>query len=315
MNDPEENPEDYSPSPPVVLRVPESAAGQRLDQVLAALLPQHSRSRLQDWIRAGRLLVDAQPETLARRKLHGGEALTLAVPADPESLAGVPEAIALDIVFEDESLLVINKPAGMVVHPGSGNFSGTLMNAVLHHAPALAGVPRAGIVHRLDKDTSGLLVVAKTLTAQTDLVRQLQARSVKREYLAVALGVLRGEGRVEAPIGRHPVQRIKMAVLPTGKPAVTHYRVERVFAGATLLRCRLETGRTHQIRVHLASIGHALLGDPVYGASPAHLPPFARQALHATRLGLVHPVRKELLHWEVPLPEDMRSLLAMLADV
>jgi 23S rRNA pseudouridine1911/1915/1917 synthase len=315
MNDPEENPEDYSPSPPVVLRVPESAAGQRLDQVLAVLLPQHSRSRLQDWIRAGRLLVDAHPESLARRKLHGGETLTLAVPADPESLAGAPEAIPLDIVFEDDSLLVINKPAGMVVHPGSGNFSGTLMNALLHHAPTLAKVPRAGIVHRLDKDTSGLLVVAKTLTAQTDLVRQLQARSVKREYLAVALGILRGEGRVEAPIGRHPVQRIKMAVVPSGKPAVTHYRVERIFAGATLLCCRLETGRTHQIRVHLASIGHALLGDPVYGASPSQLPPFARQALHATRLGLRHPVSGTTLHWEVPLPDDMRALLTALADV
>jgi 23S rRNA pseudouridine1911/1915/1917 synthase len=228
---------------------------------------------------------------------------------DQELLAQTPEDIPLEVLFEDESLLVINKPAGMVVHPGSGNWSGTLMNALLHRDPRLAGVPRAGIVHRLDKDTSGLLVVARTLAAQTDLVRQLQARTVKREYLAVAIGTLEGQGCVDAPIGRHPVQRTRMAVVQGGKPAITHYRVLACHAGATLLGCRLETGRTHQIRVHMAFLGHPLLGDPVYGRTVPGLPDFPRQALHAARLGLIHPVSGASLFWEAPLPEDMQELL------
>ncbi len=315
MSNPEENLDDYSPSPEEVLWVPESEAGRRLDQVLALLLPQYSRNRLQTWIKAGQLLVDGVEEREPKRKLRGGESLALVALHDQETLAQVPEAIPLDIVFEDEALLVVNKPAGMVVHPGSGNWSGTLMNALLHHDPVLAGVPRAGIVHRLDKDTSGLLVVARTLESQTDLVRQLQARTVKREYLAVTWGIPDQEGRVEAPIGRHPSQRIKMAVVPGGKPAITHYRILRRYQGAALVCCRLETGRTHQIRVHMAHVGHPLLGDPVYGrASTPGLPSFGRQALHATRLGLIHPVSQAPLSWEVPLPDDMKQLLEDLPD-
>lgn len=312
MNSPEENPEDYSPSPEEVLWVPESEAGRRLDQVLALLLPQYSRNRLQSWIRAGQLWLDGEVEREPKRKVRGGESLALLAVPDQETLAQVPEDIPLNIVYQDEALLVLDKPAGMVVHPGSGNWSGTLMNALLHHDPALVGVPRAGIVHRLDKDTSGLLVVARSLEAQTDLVRQLQARTVKREYLAVALGRVERDGSVDAPIGRHSSQRIKMAVVPGGKPALTHYRVLQQFAGATLLACRLETGRTHQIRVHMAHLGHALLGDPVYGRSPAGLPPFARQALHAARLGLLHPLSGAPMSWEAPLPEDMGQLLEAL---
>ncbi|MDR1646893.1 MAG: 23S rRNA pseudouridine(1911/1915/1917) synthase RluD [Zoogloeaceae bacterium] len=295
------------------LRVPETEAGERLDAVLARLLPQHSRSRLQGWIREGVLWVDGSVETSLKRRLKGGEALELA--AEPETRLPIltPEAIPLDVVYEDRALLVIEKPAGLVVHPGNGNWQGTLMNGLLHHDPALARVPRAGIVHRLDKDTSGLLVVARTPEAQTDLVRQLQARGVRREYLAVAQGEISRDGRVEAPIGRHPKDRIKMAVVQGGKPAVTHYQVLRRFAGATLLRCRLETGRTHQIRVHLAHLGYPLLGDPVYGRNPRRtLPAFARQALHAARLGLIHPESGAAMAWEAPLPEDMRALLATL---
>ncbi|WP_424218443.1 23S rRNA pseudouridine(1911/1915/1917) synthase RluD [Azovibrio sp.] len=314
MNIPQENPEDYSPSPEDGLWVPEAEAGRRLDQVLAMLLPQYSRNRLQGWIKAGQVLVDGVAELETKRKVRGGESVLLMALPDQEMLAQTPEDIALDVVYEDEMLMVINKPAGMVVHPGSGNWSGTLMNALLHHDPKLAGVPRAGIVHRLDKDTSGLLVVAKTLESQTDLVRQLQARTVKREYFAVTIGELRGKGTVEAPVGRHPVQRTKMAVVPGGKPAITHYRVQARYAGATLVCCRLETGRTHQIRVHMAALGHPLLGDPVYGRSVESLPAFTRQALHAARLGLLHPASGESLSWEITLPDDMVRLIAALQD-
>jgi len=227
------------------------------------------------------------------------------------------EDIALTIVYEDEALLVIDKPAGLVVHPGSGNWSGTMMNALLHHAPDLAQVPRAGIVHRLDKDTSGLLVVARTLAAQTDLVRQLQARSVKRQYLALVHGVLTGEGSVDAPIGRHPVQRTRMAVVRGGREARTHYLPREGFPGATLVECRLETGRTHQIRVHMASINHPLVGDPVYGRRRCGIPvldAFPRQALHAWRLALVHPDLGRELAWESPLPADFAELLQTLRN-
>jgi 23S rRNA pseudouridine1911/1915/1917 synthase len=219
-------------------------------------------------------------------------------------------------VFEDATLIVIDKPAGLVVHPGSGNWSGTMLNALLAHAPEVEQVPRAGIVHRLDKETSGLLVVAKTLTAQTDLVRQLQARSVQREYLALAAGRVKADGEVDAPIGRHPVQRTRMAVIAGGKPARTHYRVLEAFAAATLLECRLDTGRTHQIRVHFASIGHPLIGDPVYAKKSAALPPplnkFPRQALHAARLAFVHPVSGKEVSFEAPLPADFETLLQAL---
>lgn len=309
MSIPVENRGDYN------LTVPDELAGRRLDQALAELLPQYSRNRLQSWVKDGQVQVDGAAETEPKRKLRGGESVVVAAAPDIEALAEQAEDIPLSIVYEDDALLVIDKPAGLVVHPGSGNWSGTLMNALLHHCPAVEQVPRAGIVHRLDKETSGLLVVAKTLEAQTDLVRQLQARTVKRQYLAVASGVLERDGRVEAPIGRHPVQRIKMAVVSEGrggKPAVTRYRVLERFARCTLVECSLETGRTHQIRVHMAHLGHPLVGDPVYGRTDRQLPPFHRQALHAARLGLIHPVTGEAMHWEAPLPEDMKELLEKL---
>jgi 23S rRNA pseudouridine1911/1915/1917 synthase len=315
MNDVlKQNRDDYSASPIRHLTVPNEAGGRRLDQILAELLPEHSRNRLQGWIKAGRVLVDGLARTEPKLKLSGGERIAVDAVPDEHEGSEKPEDIPLNVVFEDASLLVIDKPAGLVVHPGSGNWSGTMMNALLHHAPQLAAVPRAGIVHRLDKDTSGLLVVAKTLEAQTDLVRQLQARSVSRQYFAIAIGRLEQSGRVEAPIGRHPVQRVKMTVTRGGKPAVTRYRILENFTACTALECSLETGRTHQIRVHMASLGHPLLGDPVYGRATPHLPPFPRQALHAARLGLVHPDSGTGMHWKSPLPEDLLNLLDQLRD-
>ncbi|HRE15783.1 MAG TPA: 23S rRNA pseudouridine(1911/1915/1917) synthase RluD [Rhodocyclaceae bacterium] len=303
---------DYSASSYTDLCVPDHGAGARLDQVLAGLLSQHSRNRLQGWIKEGRVRVDGQVETEPKKKMLGGERLVVDLAPDPETIAELPEDIPLQVIFEDDSLLVIDKPAGLVVHPGSGNWSGTLMNALLHHVPGIEAVPRAGIVHRLDKETSGLLVVAKTLEAQTDLVRQLQARTVKRQYLALASGVITQAGTIDEPISRHPAQRTKMAVVAGGKPAVTHFRVLERFAKATLLECSLETGRTHQIRVHLAHAGHFLIGDPVYGRAARNLPLFPRQALHATRLGLKHPGTGEAMQWEVPMPADMQGLLELL---
>lgn len=232
---------------------------------------------------------------------------------DPAAAAHRPQDIALEVVHEDDSLLVVNKPAGLVVHPGSGNWQGTLLNALLARAPLFAGIPRAGIVHRLDKDTTGLLVVAKSLPAQTALVRQLQARTVNREYLAVVHGVVARDGRLDAPIGRHPVKRTRMAVTARGREAVTHYRVIERFRQATLLRCRLETGRTHQIRVHLGSLGHPLVGDPDYGKRSSQIA-FPRQALHAERLGLLHPRTGKQVSWQADPPADLRKLIAMLRD-
>ncbi len=289
------------------LTLPASCAGQRFDAALAQALPQYSRARLRAWIDAGRVLLDGVGAA-GTRKVHGGEAVVVHAASDPLVTAYAPEPIALAIVYEDSTLLVIDKPAGLVVHPGSGNWEGTLLNALLHHAPEQASVPRAGIVHRLDKDTSGLLVVARTLKAQTDLVRQLQARSVRREYAAVAVGDVARGGTVDAPIGRHPTRRTTMAVVATGKPARTHYEIVERYGNATLLRCRLETGRTHQIRVHLASIGHPLVGDPAYGRKQALA--FPRQALHAARLALVHPASGAACEWESPLPADMVALVA-----
>jgi len=295
--------------------VPLELAGLRVDQALARMFPEHSRSRLAAWLRSGRATLDSAIVD-AKHKVWGGERVLLLAESRPEETAFAPEAIPLAVVHEDEDILVIDKPAGLVVHPGSGNWDGTLLNALLHRAPALAGLPRAGIVHRLDKDTSGLLVVAKTLTAQTDLVRQLQARTVKRQYLALVHGEVQRDGSVVAPIGRHPTARTRMAVSTRGKPATTHYRVLQRFRGATLLECTLETGRTHQIRVHLASIEHPLVGDPVYrgrrAAPRGPLSRFRRQALHATRLALVHPRTGERLEWESPAPADLAALLAEL---
>ncbi len=305
---------DYTPAPATLpareLTVPDGLSGRRLDQVLAALLPEYSRSRIQAWIEAGRVRVDALPAK-AKQKVWAGARLTVEPIVHPSEVAAQPEARALPIVYEDEAILVLDKPAGLVVHPGSGNWSGTLMNALLHHAPRLATVPRAGIVHRLDKDTSGLMVVAKTLEAQTELVRQLAARRVRRGYLALVEGLVAHDGEIAAPIGRHPRERTRMAVVERGKPAVTHYRVMERLARHTLLECRLETGRTHQIRVHMQAIGHPLVGDPVYGTKGARRL-FHRQALHATELALVHPVRHEPMGWQAPLPEDMAALLQAL---
>lgn len=304
---------DYSAIARQALRVPEGDGGLRLDQGVARLWPKHSRSRLQNWIREGRIRLDGVIVKEPKHKLWGGELVEMEEVLDERALSSLPEAIPLNIVHEDAAIIIIDKPAGLVVHPGSGNWSGTLLNALLHHDPALEHVPRAGIVHRLDKETSGLMVVARTLEAQTDLVRQLQARTVKRYYQALVRGSVERGGTVDAPIGRHPTQRTKMAVVKTGRPARTHYRVVERFVDCTLVECALETGRTHQIRVHMTSIGHPLVGDPVYGGGTSRVPigpEFARQALHARRLGLVHPVTGKPMLWKSNVPEDMAELIA-----
>lgn len=303
--------------------VPLELAGARLDQVAAQLFADYSRERLKDWIKDGRLTLDGKVAK-PKDRVVGGEQLRLAAELDIETTAA-PEEIPLNIVYEDEHLLVLDKPAGLVVHPGAGNHTGTMMNALLHHCPGLQHIPRAGIVHRIDKDTSGLLVVAKTLPAQTSLVDQLSEKSVFREYEAVVVGVLTSGGTVDAPIERHPVDRVRMAVVEGGKEAVTHYRVITRFRGHTHVRVQLETGRTHQIRVHMAHISHPLVGDPVYGGrmrlpkggTPALIKAvqqFPRQALHARRLGVIHPATGQEMKWESPLPEDMVKLLAVLAE-
>jgi len=288
----------------------------RLDQALAKLLPEHSRVRLKGWIEAGRVTLAGSSAT-PRTQVAAGQVLVVREARDERMIADAGEAIALDVVYEDDSILVVDKPAGLVVHPGAGNPRGTLLNALLHHSPSLASLPRAGIVHRLDKDTSGLMVVAKTATAQTDLVRQLQAHSVSRQYLALACGDLARGVTVDAPIGRHPSVRVRMAVVARGRPARTHVEVLERHGIVTLLSCRLETGRTHQIRVHLAAIGHPLVGDPVYGGGrsaklPGVLRAFPRQALHAWRLGFAHPVTREDLAFEAPVPDDMAGLIEVL---
>lgn len=291
--------------------VPADLSGLRLDQVVARLLPEYSRGRLQQWIEAGQITVGEHAVSV-RHKVYSGDRIAVVVTPMPQEADHAPEAMNLAVVYEDPHILVINKPAGLVVHPGAGNWTGTLMNALLHHSPEAVNLPRAGIVHRLDKDTSGLLVVAKTLMAHTALVRDLQARTVKRIYQAVALGRFnQSSGTVEGAIGRHPTQRTRMAMVTNGKPATTHWRVLRQFTQAAHVECRLETGRTHQIRVHMTHIGHPLLGDPVYGPRRATVD-FPRQALHAWRLGLTHPVSGEAMQWEAPLPQDMRALLESL---
>lgn len=305
------------------VEVPLELGNKRLDQVASQLFPDFSRSRLQQWIKEGQLTVDGACWR-GRDKLIGGETLVLETELEAEG-DWQPEDIPLDIIYEDDHILVINKPAGLVVHPAAGNPTGTLLNALLHHDPQLANLPRAGIVHRLDKDTTGLMVVAKTLQAQGHLVAQLQDRSMGREYEAVVQGVMTGGGTVEEPIGRHGTQRTKMAVNPLGKEAVTHYRVLHKFPTHTYIRCKLETGRTHQIRVHMAHIAHPLVGDPAYagrtrlskGVTPelrTVLQNFKRQALHARQLGLLHPATEEYCEWEVELPQDFEQLLDALAE-
>jgi 23S rRNA pseudouridine1911/1915/1917 synthase len=303
----------YSPpdSPGRDLRftIPLELAGLRLDQALAKLLPDESRSRLAKLIEAGHVRVDGDTAA-GRMKLKSGEAVEVRLMPRASENAYRAEAIALPVIHEDDHILVIDKPAGLVVHPGSGNWEGTMLNALLHHAPQLEHLPRAGIVHRLDKDTSGLLVVAKTEPAQFDLVKQLQARTVKRTYVALARGHVAVEGTVDAPIGRHPVHRTRMAVVAGGKPAVTHYRVRETLPAHTLLECQLETGRTHQIRVHLASIGHPIEGDPVYaGRGTAR---HTRQALHAWKLAFRHPSSGATVRFESPIPADLRDLIERL---
>lgn len=303
-----------SEASPIVLKLSPEFCGVRLDKILSQLVQQYSRNRLQQWIEDGHVTIDGKTAR-AKSQVMGDETIVVSPQTAPEEQAFQPEQIPLTIVHEDDSILVINKQAGLVVHPAAGNWSGTLLNGLLHHSPALAGVPRAGIVHRLDKDTSGLMVVAKTLLAQTDLVRQLQARSVKREYLALVWGTPYLTGRVDKAIGRHPRDRIRMAVSehPSAKPAVTHY--QRIATGVlhghavSLMRCQLETGRTHQIRVHMQSIGFSLVGDALYG-KPHLASTFGRQALHAFRLGLVHPVSGKDMQWQAEMPDDLATLLA-----
>ena len=304
-------------------QIPDELAGQRLDQALAQMFPQYSRSRLKAWLLEGAVLVNGSVWR-PRDKVQGGE--TVAIKATAEAVVRAePESMDLDIVFEDDALLVVNKPAGLVVHPGAGNASGTLLNGLLHHAPGLEELPRAGIIHRLDKDTSGLLLVAKNLPAHTVLVRNLADRAISRRYLAVCNGILTGGGTIDEPIARHPVDRTRMAVRDNGRPAVTHYTVIQRFRAHTFVRVVLETGRTHQIRVHFAWRRHALLGDPVYGgrlslppgASPGlveALRAFRRQALHAACLELGHPASGELLRLEVPPPGDFAALLDVLRE-
>lgn len=299
----------------------DTMVGMRLDQVVAELFSDYSRSRLQDWIKSGDLTINGKV-TKPKTKVKGGETLHLAVILEPET-RWVAQDIPLNIRYEDEDILVLNKQAGLVVHPAAGNPDGTLLNALLHYSPDLGAIPRAGIVHRLDKDTSGLMVVAKTLAAHCNLVEQLQARSVKRQYEAIAVGVMTGGGTVEAPIGRHPNQRVKMAVVEGGKEAITHYRLVERFRGHTHIRVNLETGRTHQIRVHMAHIHYPLVGDGVYGGRLRHpknaseellsaLRRFKRQALHAGKIGLLHPASAESMEWDADAPEDMQKMLQVL---
>ena len=304
--------------------IPFELAGSRVDQALAQLFPEYSRSRLTQWIKQGKVTLDGKVPK-PKDSVFGGEQVVVETEVLPQERSPAAQEIPLDIVYEDASIIVINKPAGLVVHPAAGNWSGTLQNALLHYAPELDGIPRAGIVHRLDKETSGLMVVARTLTAHKSLVEQLQERSVSREYLALVFGPVVAGGTVEGDIGRHPVERKRMAVVANGKPAITHYRVEQRFAHHTLLRVKLETGRTHQIRVHMAHIHHPIVGDPVYGGRlriPAGISEslqealrgFRRQALHATRLELDHPETDERIGWEVPMPADMQALIDRLAE-
>jgi len=297
-------------------------SGLRLDQALAQAFPDYSRGQITKWIKAGHVEVNGKI-VKPKETVFGGEFIDIKAELEITEERWTAEDITLDIIHEDDDILILNKPAGMVVHPGAGNQNGTLVNALLHHAPQLEAIPRAGVVHRIDKDTTGLLMIAKTLPAHNSLVNQLQERTVQREYQAITVGVLTGGGTVEGPIGRHNVDRKRMAITNTGKPATTHYRVQHRYRAHTHVTCKLETGRTHQIRVHMAHIRYPLLGDPTYGGRirlpkgaseefQTALQKFRRQALHAGLLGFEHPATGENVSWQVDLPEDMVKMLAAL---
>ncbi|MGF1614931.1 MAG: 23S rRNA pseudouridine(1911/1915/1917) synthase RluD [Gammaproteobacteria bacterium] len=305
----------------LIATVPKALAGLRFDQALAQLFPRYSRTRLTRWVRAGRVTVETKALS-PKDRLQGGERVQLH-PMPIEAPAWAPEPLPLTIVYQDNDLLIINKPQGLVVHPGAGNFQGTLVNGLLYHFPELAQIPRAGIVHRLDKDTTGLLVIARSLDAYQALVEQLKRRTVSRDYLGLVIGTVTAGGVVNAPLGRHPVQRTRMAVVASGRSATTRYRVVERYFAYTLLHLSLDTGRTHQIRVHMTHLGHPLLGDPVYGRRPplprredGELPRalqgFARQALHAGHLELEHPLSRRQLRFEAPLPADLSRVIELL---
>lgn len=304
--------------------IPENYSTDRLDQALAQLQPEYSRAQWQQWIKAGFISIDGETITKTRYKVKPLQKIAVVAQAEKQG-DWQAQAIPLDIIFEDNDIIVINKPAGLVVHPGAGNPDHTLVNALLHYDPELAHIPRAGIVHRIDKDTSGLLVVARNLNAHNMLTQMISERLVKREYQAIVHGEIISGGTIDAAIDRHPTQRIKMAVKEGGRDAVTHYRIIKKFPHATHLKCELESGRTHQIRVHLSHIGHPIIGDPIYGyrrGIPGKLSAllrdtlnnFPRQALHAWQLSFDHPISKEPLHFSAPLPQDMHDLLTTLCQ-
>lgn len=300
------------------LNIPDELGGLRLDQALAKLLPQFSRTQIQEWLKNSEITLDGQ-HPKARDTVIGGENIIIHATQKAQPIY-TAQAISLDIIYEDEALIVINKPAGMVVHPAAGNNENTLLNALLHHIPHLENLPRAGIIHRLDKNTTGLLVIAKTPEALSNLSQQIRNRSASRVYQAIVCGVLTSGGTVDEPISRHPMQRKRMAVIDNGKPSVTHFRVIERYRAHTRIKVQLETGRTHQIRVHMAHIHYPVFGDPVYGgrlqipkgATPeliTELRQFKRQALHAYELGLIHPVTKKQISWQAPIPDDMQQLI------
>lgn len=300
--------------------IPSTMAGKRLDQALAKMLPEYSRARLQGWIRAGDVKIDKKSMPACDDQVKGGEQIEIRTRLKLQVTAA-PEAIPLQIVFEDESMIIVNKPAGLVVHPGAGNPQHTLMNALLNHDQQLQHVSRAGIVHRLDKETTGLLIIARTPESHTYLVTQLQQKQIQRQYVALVSGTMISGGTIDQAIGRDPQNRIKMAILKNGRDARTHYRIIRKYRYHTQLRVQLETGRTHQIRVHMAGLNYPIVGDPLYGRKrqlakglPENfaktIKDFPRQALHASALSLIHPKNKTMLRWEAPIPEDMARLIA-----
>lgn len=305
--------------PTRTLEIPSDLAGLRFDQAMSALFPEYSRSRLQDWIRKGNLTINGVQQS-SKNRVIGGEKVTLNAEIEEPSSHPEPEAIPLSITYEDEDLLIVDKPSGLVVHPAAGNWTGTLQNALIHHCKDLAKIPRCGIVHRIDKDTTGLLMIAKTLEAHHSLVQQLQERTVNRGYIALVQGAMTGGGTIDAPIGRHPTDRKRFAVQSGGKLAVTHFRLAERFSKHTLIHVKLETGRTHQIRVHMSHINYPLVGDPVYGGRPRlpagasdkltkMLQTFGRQALHAEKLGIVHPITGHYQEWAAALPQDFSCLI------